>query len=55
MTIGIFRRASDILIWVTDDENHVPVRVETSITLGKITAELTNSEVKRKGDEKKKE
>jgi len=54
-TEGIFKRAGDILIWVTDDMNHVPVKVETSIILGKVTAELTNSEVKRKGDEKKKE
>jgi hypothetical protein len=54
-TEGIFKRAGDILIWVTDDKNHVPVRVETSIKLGKVTAELTDSEVKRKGDEKKKE
>jgi len=54
-TEGIFKRAGDILIWVTDDENHVPVKVETSILLGKVTAELINSEVKRKGDEKKKQ
>lgn len=54
-TEGIFKRAGDILIWVTDDMNHVPVKVETFIMLGKVTAELTNSEVKRKGDEKKKE
>lgn len=54
-TEGIFKRAGDILIWVTNDENHVPVRVETSIKLGKVTAELTASEVKRKEEEEKKE
>jgi hypothetical protein len=48
-TEGIFKRAGEILIWVTDDEQHVPVRVETSIKLGTVTAELIDSEVTRKG------
>jgi len=47
-TEGIFKRAGEILIWVTDDEQHVPVRVETSIKLGTVTAELIDSEVTRK-------
>jgi hypothetical protein len=54
-TVGIFRRTGELLIWMTDDENHVPVRIETTIKLGKVTAELVDSEIKRKGDEKKKE
>ena len=48
-TEGILRRTGDILIWVTDDENRVPVRVETTIALGRVAAELTSSEVQRVG------
>lgn len=54
-TEGIFKRAGDVFIWVTDDEHHVPVRVETAIKLGKVTAELTDSKVRRKGDDTKNE
>ncbi len=43
-TDSIFRRASDILVWLTDDEFKVPVRFETTIPLGKVTAELISAE-----------
>lgn len=43
-TAGFFRRTGDILIWLTDDEYRVPVRLETTITLGKVTAELISAE-----------
>lgn len=43
-TAGFFRRTGDITIWLTDDRFHVPVRVETSITLGKVVVELISSE-----------
>ncbi|MRR56154.1 MAG: DUF3108 domain-containing protein [Deltaproteobacteria bacterium] len=39
-TAGFFRRTGDIMIWLTDDQFHVPVRLETFISLGKVTAEL---------------
>ncbi|ACM20041.1 protein of unknown function, DUF3108-containing [Geotalea daltonii FRC-32] len=44
-TDGIFKRTGDVTIWLTDDDYHVPVRMETSIPLGKITAELVSSQV----------
>nr|WP_279342421.1 DUF3108 domain-containing protein [Geotalea sp. SG265] len=44
-TDGIFKRTGDVTIWLTDDAYHVPVRLETSIPLGKITAELVSSQV----------
>jgi hypothetical protein len=44
-TDGIFKRTGEVTIWLTDDEYHVPVRLETSIPLGKITAELVSSQV----------
>jgi hypothetical protein len=44
---GIFRRNGDILVWLTDDAFRVPVRVETVIPLGKVTAELIAAETER--------
>jgi hypothetical protein len=41
---GIFRRTGDMLIWVTNDEYRVPVRVETTTPLGKVTVELVSAE-----------
>jgi hypothetical protein len=45
VTEGIFRRTGEIWIWVTDDERHVPVRMETSVLPGRVTAELVDSRV----------
>ena len=41
---GTFRKAGDMLIWLTNDENKVPVKMETSLPLGKVTAELISAE-----------
>jgi hypothetical protein len=41
---GIFRRTGDMWIWVTNDENRVPVRMETTTPLGKVTVELVSAE-----------
>jgi len=43
-TEGIFRRTGEITIWLTDDQKRVPVKVETRISLGKVTAELVSAE-----------
>jgi len=43
-TAGFFRRTGDIMIWLTDDQFRVPVRLETYISLGKVTAELIAAE-----------
>lgn len=39
-TDGIFKRTGDVTIWLTDDAHKVPVKVETQISLGKVTVEL---------------
>jgi hypothetical protein len=44
LTTGIFRRTGDILIWLTDDVNKVPIKIVTTIPLGEITAELVSAE-----------
>lgn len=43
-TEGIFRRTGNIHIWLSDDEFRVPVKVETTISLGRVTAELIEAE-----------
>ena len=37
---GIFTSKSDILIWLTDDEEKIPVKIEAKIKIGTITAYL---------------
>lgn len=41
---GLFKRKGDILIWLTDDENRIPVKVETSVSIGKVTAKIKSIE-----------
>jgi len=43
----IFKNKGDILIWFTDDEYKIPVRIRSEIAIGYFTAELINM---RKGD-----
>jgi len=43
-TPGLFRRTGDILIWMTDDANKVPVKIVTSVALGTVTVELMSAE-----------
>jgi hypothetical protein len=37
----IFRGEEDVLIWVTDDENKIPVYIEAKIIVGTVKAHLT--------------
>lgn len=42
---GMFRKTSNMLVWLSDDEKHVPLKVETDIpVLGRVTATLVNAE-----------
>lgn len=41
---GLFQRRGDILIWLTDDEKRIPVRVSTKVQVGSVVAELKNIE-----------
>ena len=41
---GIFRRTGDMMIWLTNDEDKVPVRIETTTPVGKVTVELVSAE-----------
>ena len=37
---GIFSRKGDILIWLTDDPKHIPVKMQTKVVVGSINATL---------------
>ena len=39
---GIFSRKGEIFIWLTDDEKHIPVKMQTKVAIGSITATLVN-------------
>ena len=43
-TSGVFGKSADLFIWLTADENRVPVKLETSMPLGRITAGLVSAE-----------
>lgn len=43
-TAGFFRRTGDMLVWLTDDDKKVPVKLETQVPLGSVTAELVAAE-----------
>jgi hypothetical protein len=51
-TAGIFRRTGAVLIWMTDDDHKVPVKIVTSIALGEVTAELVSAETEGPGSGK---
>jgi hypothetical protein len=41
-TEGLFSKKGDIYIWLSDDDARIPLRVETVVPIGAVTAELRN-------------
>ena len=41
---GLFKSEGSIIVWLTDDELKVPVKVKTKVLIGSIDAELTGYE-----------
>jgi hypothetical protein len=41
---GLFKNEGTIKIWLTDDENHLPVKMSSKILIGEIEAKLTKYE-----------
>ena len=37
---GLFMQKGRVLIWLTDDERHIPVKMRSEISVGSIVAEL---------------
>jgi hypothetical protein len=44
---GLFQNKGDIRIWLSNDENRFPVRVETKAPIGKVVAELKKVETEQ--------
>ncbi|MFA9462132.1 DUF3108 domain-containing protein [Thiohalorhabdus methylotrophus] len=40
-TDGVFSRKGKLWVWFTDDRRHIPVRMESEIAIGSVTARLT--------------
>ena len=36
----VFNGGEKMIVWVTDDENHIPVRIETPIVVGSIKVDM---------------
>jgi hypothetical protein len=47
---GLFKKSGTILIWLTDDERRMPVRMETKLKIGWVTAVLKSFSVKNQRD-----
>ena len=41
---GLFKSEGSIIIWLTDDEVKMPVKVKTKVIIGSIDADLTSFE-----------
>ena len=39
----VFKEGEDLILWVTDDKNHIPVMVEAKIIVGSVKALLQSS------------
>jgi hypothetical protein len=39
---GLFKAKGKLIIWVTDDEHHMPVKMQSKIPVGSIKAELVS-------------
>jgi hypothetical protein len=40
----IFKGGEKMVVWVTDDDNHIPVRIESPISVGSIKVDLMGYE-----------
>ena len=39
-----FKGGEDMIVWVTDDNNHIPVKIESKLSVGKIKVDLVQHE-----------
>lgn len=39
---GVFQQKGDVVVWLTDDERRMPVRMESKVRIGHVAAELTS-------------
>ncbi len=39
----IFKREDDLNVWISDDENHVPLRAQAKLLIGSVKLDITNA------------
>lgn len=39
---GVFQQKGDVVVWLTDDDRRMPVRMESRVKIGHVAAELTS-------------
>ncbi|MEW6738711.1 MAG: DUF3108 domain-containing protein [Nitrospirota bacterium] len=44
---GLFENKGDISVWLSDDDMKIPLKVETEVPIGKVTAELKSLETEK--------
>lgn len=40
----VFKSQNDMTVWISDDKNHIPIRVQTAIKVGSIKVDITGYE-----------
>jgi hypothetical protein len=40
----VFKDEDDLMIWISDDKNHIPVRIQSELLVGSIKVDLTSCE-----------
>ena len=38
---SVFKGDESVTLWVSDDKNHIPLEIESPITVGKVKARIT--------------
>ncbi len=44
---GLFENKGSIIVWLSDDESKTPLKIETEVPIGKVTAELKSIETEK--------
>ena len=39
----VFKKEEDLNVWISDDENHVPLRAKAEVLVGSIKMDITNA------------
>jgi hypothetical protein len=42
---GLFQKSGEMLVWLTDDDRRMPVRMEAKIKIGRVTAKLKSFDI----------
>src|SRR6185503_2832292 len=40
----VFKNEEDLNVWISDDKNHIPMRVQANVVIGSIKMDITNAQ-----------